>query len=65
MFVNFEEGVTGTLRQKMPPQWKEITVIGKPEGSGRTYQVYLYVTGGGTIWLDDVALVPVGGNLDD
>ncbi len=65
LFVNFEEGVTGTLRQKMPPQWKEITVIGKPEGSGRTYQVYLYVTGGGTIWLDDVALVPVGGNLDD
>jgi hypothetical protein len=65
LFVNFEEGVTGTLRQKTPPQWKEITVIGKPESSKKTYQVYLYVTGGGTIWLDDVALVPVGGSLND
>ncbi len=64
LFVNFEEGVTGTLRQKIPLQWKEITVIGKPETGKKTYQVYLYVTGGGTIWLDDVALVPVGGSLD-
>ena len=48
----------------MPPQWKEITVIGKPESGKTTYKVYLYVTGGGTIWLDNVALVPVGGNLE-
>ena len=65
LFVNFEEGVSGTLRQKMPPQWKEVTVIGKPEGGKTTYTVYLYVTGGGTIWLDDVSLVPVGGNPDE
>jgi hypothetical protein len=65
LFVNFEGGVTGTLRQKMPAQWKEITVTGKPESSQKTYQVYLYVIGSGTIWLDDVVLVPVGGSLDD
>jgi hypothetical protein len=65
LFVNFEEAVTGALREKMPPEWKEITVLGTPAGDKKTYMVYLYVTGGGTIWLDDVTLVPVGGNLDD
>ena len=65
LFVNFEEGVTGTLREKMPAEWNQVTVIGKPQGEKKTYQVYLYVTGGGTIWLDDVALVPVGGNMND
>ena len=48
-----------------PSDWKEITVLGKPSGGKKTYQVYLYVTGGGTIWLDDVALVPVGGQLEE
>ncbi|MCY3020546.1 MAG: hypothetical protein NTW87_16110 [Planctomycetota bacterium] len=65
LFVNFEEGVTGTLRQKMPSEWKEITVIGKPEGTKKTYTVYFYATGGGTIWLDDVVLVPVGGQIEE
>lgn len=65
LFVNFEGGVTGTLREKMPSQWKQITVSGKPRGEQKTYQAYFYVTGGGTIWLDDASLVPVGGNVDE
>ncbi len=65
IFINFEEGVTGTLREKMPPEWKEITVTGKPEGKKNTYVVYFYVTGGGTVWFDDAALVPVGGTMED
>jgi len=64
LFVNFEEGVTGTLREKMPSEWKEVTVIGKRSGDKNTYKVYFYATGLGTLWLDDVVLVPVGGSLE-
>lgn len=65
LFVNFEEGVTGTLREKMPPQWKEITVIGRRSSERDSYKVYFYATGEGTLWLDDVTLVPVGGSLEE
>jgi len=65
IFINFEEGVTGTLGEKMSPEWREITVIGKPAGNKNIYQVYFYVTGGGTVWFDDAALVPVGGKMDE
>lgn len=65
LFVNFEDGATGTLRQKIPPQWQQYTVIGRPDGRKPTFMVYLYHIGEGTIWLDDVELVPEGGNLED
>jgi len=65
LFVNFEGGAIGTLREKIGPQWKEYTVAGKPEAKGEPYGVYFYSIGGGTIWLDDVKLVPVGGSLED
>ena len=64
LFVNFEDGAAGVLREKIGPEWKEYTVIGKPEAKTPTYQVYFYVIGEGTIWLDDVTLVPVGGKLE-
>jgi len=65
LFVNFEEGSTGELREKMGEGWKQHTVAGKPVENKRTYQVYFYSIGAGTIWLDDVELVPVGGKLDE
>jgi hypothetical protein len=65
LFVNFESGATGTLRQKFGPEWKEYTVLGKPEKDAKTFGVYLYHIGEGTIWLDDVSLVPVGGKLEE
>jgi hypothetical protein len=65
LFVNFEEGARGELRQKIGQEWKQYTVKGTPEPGKPTYNVYFYSIGEGTIWLDDVALVPVGGKLDE
>ncbi len=65
LFINFEGGATGTIREKVPEQWTAYTVTGKPVADEKTYQVFLYVTGAGTIWLDDVTLVPEGGILDE
>jgi hypothetical protein len=65
LFVNFEQGANGTLREKIGDAWREYSVSGKPAPDQKTYQVYFYAIGGGTIWLDDVGLVPVGGKLDE
>ena len=46
------------------PQWKQYTLAGTPTPGKETYMVYFYSIGGGTIWLDDVKLVPVGGQTD-
>jgi len=64
LFVNFEIGARGELREKIGPAWKQYTVIGEPEAEAKTYGVYFYHIGKGTIWLDDMELVPVGGKLD-
>jgi len=64
LFVNFEVGARGVLRQKIGPAWKQYTVTGKPIEGNSEYAVYFYHIGTGTIWLDDVKLVPVGGTLD-
>jgi len=61
LFVNFESGARGRMREKIAPDWQQYTVIGKPEGDTPTYSVYLYHIGLGTIWLDDMKLVPAGG----
>jgi hypothetical protein len=65
LFVNFESGARGVLRQKIAPEWKEYTVAGTPEAGSKTFNVYFYAIGEGTIWLDDMKLVPVGGQLED
>lgn len=65
LFVNFEQGAGGALREKIGDSWKQYTVLGKPVESKKTYQVYFYSIGGGTIWLDDVELAPVGGKFDE
>ncbi|MCX7045849.1 MAG: hypothetical protein NTX50_10255 [Candidatus Sumerlaeota bacterium] len=65
LFVNFEEGAGGVLREKIGGEWKQYTVSGKPSGNKDTYAVYLYCIGLGTIWLDDVELVPVGGKMEE
>jgi hypothetical protein len=64
LFVNFETGARGALREKIGPVWKQYTVIGEPIAEAKTYGVYLYHIGAGTIWLDDMELVPIGGRLD-
>jgi hypothetical protein len=65
IFLNFEEGVRGELRQKIGPEWAEVTLKGKPEPDGKKYVFYIYVIGKGTIWLDDAKLVPVGGKAEE
>ena len=65
LFVNFESGAQGELRQKFGPEWKEYTAVGKPEAGSPTFNVFLYAIGEGTLWLDDVSLVPVGGKLEE
>jgi hypothetical protein len=64
LFVNFESGATGSVRRKIPAEWQQYTVTGQPEPNKKTFRVYLYHIGKGTIWLDDMKLVPVGGQLD-
>ena len=65
LFLNFESGAKGTLRQKMPPDWTQVTLKGVPEAAAKQFSLYIYVTGKGTIWLDDAKLVPTGANLED
>jgi hypothetical protein len=65
LFVNFESGCTGTLRQRIPEEWTEIKLTGEPEQGAKDFGLYLYVTGEGTVYLDDVKLVPIGGEFEE
>jgi len=68
LFVNFEDGAGGTMREKIGDAWKQYSLVGEPAEGRKTYQVYFYSIGAGTIWLDDVELVPIGGKpsgMDD
>ncbi|MFW6162754.1 MAG: hypothetical protein ACODAJ_08270 [Planctomycetota bacterium] len=64
LFVNFEVGARGTLRQRIGPEWKQYSLAGEPVAGKEEYRVYFYATGKGTLWLDDVKLVPKGGQTD-
>lgn len=65
LFLNFESGATGTLRQKVSPQWTHITLKGIPEKDAKEFTLFIYSAGRGTIYLDDAKLVPVGGIMDE
>ncbi len=65
LFLNFESGCSGTLRTKVPEDWTEIKLSGEPQPDAKDFGLYLYVTGAGTIYLDDVKLVPVGGDFEE
>ena len=65
LFINFESGCRGTLRTKVPGEWTEIKLSGIPEPDAKDFGLYLYVTGEGTIYMDDVKLVPVGGDFGE
>jgi len=60
LFINFEGGCRGSLRQKVPSEWTELKVTGRAEAKAKEFGVYIYATGGGTIYLDDARLVPAG-----
>ncbi|MFO8014979.1 MAG: hypothetical protein R6X20_16955 [Phycisphaerae bacterium] len=60
LFLNFEAGARGTLRQRIGTEWEQVTLTGRIDPDADTYHLYIYVTGKGTIWLDDAKLVPAG-----
>jgi len=65
LYVAFESGASGGLRQKIGPAWKQYTLTGQPEPSAKTYKLYVYSVGEGTMWLDDIKLVPIGGGSEE
>ena len=65
LFLNFEGGARGTCRGRIGPEWEQVVLKGTLQPDADGYSVYVYVTGEGTIWLDDAELVPVGEQLDD
>lgn len=65
LFLNFESGATGTLHQKVGPQWTLITLKGTPQEGAKQFTLFIYSAGRGTIYLDDARLVPVGGTMDE
>ena len=65
LFLNFESGATGTLRKKIGPEWEQVRLKGVAEPGAKDFSFYIYVTGQGTIWLDDAKLVPLGELKDE
>jgi hypothetical protein len=65
LFINFETGCRGTLREPVGPEWTEIVVRGIPQPDAKDFRLYIYAIGAGTIYLDDAKLVPVGATLDE
>jgi hypothetical protein len=63
--IAFESGARGTFTQKIGPEWQQITVTGKPDPGAKKFSLYIYARGGGTIWVDDAKLLPVGVKLED
>ncbi|MBM4018542.1 MAG: hypothetical protein FJ288_09485 [Planctomycetes bacterium] len=65
LFLNFESGARGTLRQKVPAEWTQVTLKGAPDAGAQQFTFYIYVIGKGTIWLDDAKMTPVGATIED
>ena len=65
LFVNFEEGAAGDLRERIGDAWKEYTVAGTPEAGKRTYIVYFYVDRRGHDLARRRRAGARGGNLDE
>ena len=65
LFLNFESGATGTLRKKIGPEWEQVRLKGVAEPGAKDFDFYIYVTGQGTIWLDDAKLAPLGELKDE
>ena len=65
LFLNFESGARGTFRGRIGSEWQPVTLKGTLQPKAESYVIFVYVTGKGTIWLDDAKVAPVGGELDD
>jgi hypothetical protein len=63
--IAFEAGARGSFSEKIGPEWQQITVVGKPDANAKEYTLWIYSRGGGTLWLDDAKLLPVGVKVED
>ncbi|MFB3892576.1 MAG: hypothetical protein ACE15C_11200 [Phycisphaerae bacterium] len=63
--IAFEAGAKGGFSEKIGPEWKQITLVGKPDPKAKEFTLWIYARGGGTIWLDAARMVPQGVKLED
>ena len=54
--VAFESGASGGGEATGGSEWKQVTFSGKPDAGAKSFNVYIYIVGGGTIFLDDAVL---------
>gem|GEM_PF-1012203 len=65
LHVAFESGARGSFMEKIGPEWRKITVTGKPDAGAKKFNLYIYARGGGTLWIDDARLLPLGVKIED
>jgi len=65
LHIAFEAGARGQFREQIGPEWRQITVTGKPDAGAKKFTIWLYSRGGGTIWLDEARMLPLGVKLED
>ena len=65
LHIAFESGARGSFMEKIGPEWRKITVTGKPDAGAKKFTLYIYSRGGGTIWLDDARMLPLGVEIED
>ncbi|HUW57741.1 MAG TPA: hypothetical protein VMZ92_13965 [Planctomycetota bacterium] len=65
LHIAFESGARGQFMEKIGPEWRQITVTGNPDAGAKKFTLYIYARGGGTIWVDDARLLPLGVQIED
>jgi hypothetical protein len=65
LHIAFESGASGRFMERIGPEWRKITVTGKPKAGAKKFTLYFYSRGGGTLWLDDARLLPLGVQIED
>ena len=65
LHIAFEAGARGQFMEKVGPEWQHIKITGKIGEDAKKFVIWIYSRGGGTIWLDDAKLVPLGVKLED
>jgi hypothetical protein len=60
LHIAFEAGAKGSFSRKIGPKWEKITITGVPEKGATKFTLWIYARGGGTIWLDQARMLPLG-----
>ena len=65
LHIAFEAGARGNFREQIGPEWQKITVTGTPQADAKKFTLWIYARGGGTLWLDEARMLPLGVKLED